>query len=89
MKIMLFNDYRIGIIKGEGVVDITSVVSNIPHRGVGGLMNELIAPDLKRIAEWGIMMIEYRLNNRPRKLLGFLMSAAVFHKLLSPIALCA
>jgi hypothetical protein len=71
MKIMLFNDYRIGIIKGEGVVDITSVVSNIPHRGVGNLMNELIPPDLKRIAEWGTMMIEYRLNNRPRKLLGF------------------
>jgi len=71
MKIMLFNDYRFGIIKGEGVVDITYVVSNIPHHGVGDLMTGLIAPDLKMIAEWGIMMIEYRLNNRPRKLLGF------------------
>jgi len=29
MKIMLFNDYRIGIIKGEGVVGITSVVSRV------------------------------------------------------------
>ena len=43
MKIMLFNDYRIGIIKGESVVDVTSVVSNIPHHGIGDLMNGLIA----------------------------------------------
>ena len=42
MKIMLFNDYRIGIIKGEGLVDVTSVVSNIPHNGIGDLMNGLI-----------------------------------------------
>ena len=40
---MLFNDYRIGIIKGQGVVDVTSVVSNVPHHGVGDLMNGLIA----------------------------------------------
>ncbi|MFM9992055.1 MAG: fumarylacetoacetate hydrolase family protein [Burkholderiaceae bacterium] len=43
MKIMLFNDDRIGIIQGEGVVDVTSVVSNIPHHGIGDLMNGLIA----------------------------------------------
>ncbi|MEI7739706.1 MAG: fumarylacetoacetate hydrolase family protein [Betaproteobacteria bacterium] len=42
MKIMLFNDFRVGILKGDHVVDITSVISHIPHHGIGDLMNGLI-----------------------------------------------
>jgi len=60
MKIMLFNDYRIGIIKGEGLVDITSVVANIPHHGIGDLMNGMIGtfdqvrPRIEKFVETGI-----------------------------------
>ncbi len=59
MKIMLFNDYRIGIIKGEGLVDITSVVSKIPHHGIGDLMNGLIGsfdqvrPQIEKFVQTG------------------------------------
>lgn len=43
MKLMYFNDYRLGVLKGETVVDVTSVVSKIAHTGPGDLMNGLIA----------------------------------------------
>jgi 2-keto-4-pentenoate hydratase/2-oxohepta-3-ene-1,7-dioic acid hydratase in catechol pathway len=40
---MYFNDYRLGVLKGESVVDVTAVVRRIPHTGPGDLMNGLIA----------------------------------------------
>src|SRR5258706_6309347 len=43
MKLLYFNDYRLGVLQGETVVDVTSVVQNIPHTGPGDLMNGLIA----------------------------------------------
>ena len=43
MKILYFNDFRLGVLKGDTVVDVTSVVQNIPHTGPGDLMNGLIA----------------------------------------------
>ncbi|NDH65544.1 MAG: fumarylacetoacetate hydrolase, partial [Microbacteriaceae bacterium] len=38
MKLLCFNDYRIGVLKGDNVVDITAVIQNIPHNGPGDLM---------------------------------------------------
>ncbi len=43
MKILYFNDWRLGVLKGNDVVDVTSVVQKIPHTGPGDLMNGLIA----------------------------------------------
>ena len=43
MKLMYFNDYRLGVLKGDHVVDVTAVVQAIPHTGPGDLMNGLIA----------------------------------------------
>ena len=43
MKILYFNDWRLGVLKGNEVVDVTSVVQKIPHTGPGDLMNGLIA----------------------------------------------
>ena len=43
MKLMHFNDFRLGVLKGDQVVDVTSVVANIPHVGPGDRMNSLIA----------------------------------------------
>jgi len=43
MKILYFNDFRLGVLKGDTVVDVTSVVQNIPHSSPGDLMNGLIA----------------------------------------------
>jgi 2-keto-4-pentenoate hydratase/2-oxohepta-3-ene-1,7-dioic acid hydratase in catechol pathway len=40
---MHFNDFRLGVLKGDQVVDVTDVVANIPHVGPGDRMNSLIA----------------------------------------------
>ncbi len=42
MKLMYFNDYRLGVVKGEQVIDVTSSVQNIPHTGPGNLINGVI-----------------------------------------------
>ncbi|MBV9827234.1 MAG: fumarylacetoacetate hydrolase family protein [Alphaproteobacteria bacterium] len=42
MKLCFFNDFRIGVVKGDSVVDVTSTVSDIPHVEPGDLMNGLI-----------------------------------------------
>ncbi|HJU16977.1 MAG TPA: fumarylacetoacetate hydrolase family protein [Stellaceae bacterium] len=43
MKILYFDDYKLGILKGETVVDVSAVVRDIPHVGPGDLINGLIA----------------------------------------------
>jgi 2-keto-4-pentenoate hydratase/2-oxohepta-3-ene-1,7-dioic acid hydratase in catechol pathway len=44
MKICYFDDYRLGVLRGEKeVVDVSAVVADIPHTGPGDLMNGLIA----------------------------------------------
>jgi 2-keto-4-pentenoate hydratase/2-oxohepta-3-ene-1,7-dioic acid hydratase in catechol pathway len=48
MKLLCFNDFRLGVLKGDVVVDVTPVVRKIPHTGPGDLMNGLIA----RFAEY-------------------------------------
>ena len=42
MKLAYFNDYRLGVLRGSDVVDVTSTVQKIPHTGPGDLMNRLI-----------------------------------------------
>jgi 2-keto-4-pentenoate hydratase/2-oxohepta-3-ene-1,7-dioic acid hydratase in catechol pathway len=42
MKICFFNDYRLGVVKGDQVVDVTDAVKDIPHTNPGNLMNGLI-----------------------------------------------
>ena len=43
MKIMHFNDFKLGIVKGDNVVDVSAVVQSIPHTGPHDLINNLIA----------------------------------------------
>ena len=43
MKLLYFNDYKLGVLKGDRVVDVSSVVRDIPHTGPGDLINGLIA----------------------------------------------
>jgi 2-keto-4-pentenoate hydratase/2-oxohepta-3-ene-1,7-dioic acid hydratase in catechol pathway len=43
MKLLYFNDYKLGVLKGDNsVVDVTAVVQDIPHTGPGDLINGLI-----------------------------------------------
>jgi 2-keto-4-pentenoate hydratase/2-oxohepta-3-ene-1,7-dioic acid hydratase in catechol pathway len=42
MKIAYFDDYRLGVLKGDTIVDVSAVVQDIPHLGPHDLMNGLI-----------------------------------------------
>src|SRR5579862_3481691 len=43
MKLLYFNDFKLGVLKGDNsVVDVSAVVEDIPHTGPGDLMNGLI-----------------------------------------------
>jgi 2-keto-4-pentenoate hydratase/2-oxohepta-3-ene-1,7-dioic acid hydratase in catechol pathway len=43
MKILYFNDFKLGVLKGDNsVVDVSAVVQDIPHTGPGDLINGLI-----------------------------------------------
>src|SRR5438552_11241761 len=42
MKLLFFDDYKLGVLKGDRVVDVSSAVRDIPHTGPGDLINGLI-----------------------------------------------
>jgi 2-keto-4-pentenoate hydratase/2-oxohepta-3-ene-1,7-dioic acid hydratase in catechol pathway len=43
MKLMYFDDYKLGVVTGDAVVDVSSVVQDIPHTGPHDLINGVIA----------------------------------------------
>ena len=43
MKLAFFNDFKLGVVKGDNIVDVSAVVADIPHTGPGDLMSGLIA----------------------------------------------
>ncbi|HEX2941664.1 MAG TPA: fumarylacetoacetate hydrolase family protein [Rhodopila sp.] len=43
MKLAFFDDFRLGIVRGDVIHDVSSVVQDIPHVGPGDLINGLIA----------------------------------------------
>ncbi|MFZ2006500.1 MAG: fumarylacetoacetate hydrolase family protein [Stellaceae bacterium] len=42
MKLLYFNDFKLGVLKGDQVVDVSAEVAGIAHTGPGDLMNSLI-----------------------------------------------
>src|ERR1700753_3456256 len=42
MKLVYFDDFKLGVLKGDAVVDVSGAVKDIPHSGPGDLMNGLI-----------------------------------------------
>jgi len=43
MKLLYFNDFKLGVLKGDNtVVEVTAAVQDIPHTGPGDLINGLI-----------------------------------------------
>ncbi len=43
MKLAFFDDVKLGVVKGETIVDVSAVVRDIPHTGPGDLISGLIA----------------------------------------------
>ena len=42
MKLVYFDDFKLGVLKGDAVVDVSDAIKDIPHSGPGDLMNGLI-----------------------------------------------
>ena len=42
MKLMYFDDFKLGVVKGDAVVDVSKLVKDIPHTGPQELMSGLI-----------------------------------------------
>ena len=42
MKLLYFDDFKLGVLKSDDVVDVSAEVKDIPHIGPGDLMNGLI-----------------------------------------------
>ena len=53
MKLCYFNDFRLGVVSGDNVVDITDSLSHLPHRDSRDLIVALIADwdNLKAMVE--------------------------------------
>jgi 2-keto-4-pentenoate hydratase/2-oxohepta-3-ene-1,7-dioic acid hydratase in catechol pathway len=60
MKLVYFDDFRLGVVKNEDVVDVSAAVSDVPHTGPGDLINGLIErwdsykPKLEAVAASGV-----------------------------------
>jgi 2-keto-4-pentenoate hydratase/2-oxohepta-3-ene-1,7-dioic acid hydratase in catechol pathway len=52
MKLMYFDDYKLGVLKGDAVVDVSSAVNDIPHTGPHDLINRLI----ERFADYRVRL---------------------------------
>jgi 2-keto-4-pentenoate hydratase/2-oxohepta-3-ene-1,7-dioic acid hydratase in catechol pathway len=59
MRLVFFDDFRLGVLKGDTVVDVSDAVKDIPHTGAHDVINGLIArfaeyrPRLERAATQG------------------------------------
>jgi 2-keto-4-pentenoate hydratase/2-oxohepta-3-ene-1,7-dioic acid hydratase in catechol pathway len=42
MKLLFFDDFKLGVLKGDAVVDVTNTVRDIPHTGAHDLISGLI-----------------------------------------------
>src|SRR5260370_32270359 len=42
MKLVYFDDFKLGVLKNDAVVDVSAAVKDIPHSAPGDLMNGLI-----------------------------------------------
>jgi 2-keto-4-pentenoate hydratase/2-oxohepta-3-ene-1,7-dioic acid hydratase in catechol pathway len=42
MKLLFFDDFKLGVLKGDAVVDVSETVQDIPHTGPHNLINGLI-----------------------------------------------
>ena len=43
LKLVFFDDFKLGVLKGDKVVDVSAAVKDIPHTGPHDLINGLIA----------------------------------------------
>jgi len=42
VKLLFFDDFKLGVLKGDAVIDVSAVVRDIPHTGPHNLISGLI-----------------------------------------------
>jgi len=71
MRLMFFDDFRLGVLQGDGVVDVSEAVRDIPHAGSHDIINGVIArfgeyrPRLEAAARRGEAVPLARVRIRP------------------------
>jgi 2-keto-4-pentenoate hydratase/2-oxohepta-3-ene-1,7-dioic acid hydratase in catechol pathway len=60
MKLVYFDDYRLGVLNGDSVVDVSAVVQDIPHTGPHNLISGLI----ERFADYKKRLEDAAANGR-------------------------
>ena len=43
MKLVFFDDFKLGVVKGDAVVDVSAAVSGVPHTSPQDLINRVLA----------------------------------------------
>jgi len=66
VKLIYFDDYRLGVLRGDALVDVSDTVKDVPHIGPGDLMSGLIA----RFADYRKKIEEAAARGKPRPLAG-------------------
>ncbi len=54
MKLLFFDDFRLGVLRGDAVIDVSDVVRSVPHTGPHDLINGLI----ERFAEFKASLLD-------------------------------
>jgi 2-keto-4-pentenoate hydratase/2-oxohepta-3-ene-1,7-dioic acid hydratase in catechol pathway len=68
MKLAFFDDFKLGVVKGDTIYDVTPVVRDIPHVGPGDLISSLIArfadyrPRLESVSTGGTPLSNVRIR---------------------------
>jgi 2-keto-4-pentenoate hydratase/2-oxohepta-3-ene-1,7-dioic acid hydratase in catechol pathway len=66
VKLLLFDDYRLGVLRGDAVLDVSDTVKDIPHTGPGDQMSGLIA----RFGDYRKKIEEAAARGKPQPLAG-------------------
>ena len=61
MKLAYFDDYRLGVVNGDNVVDVSGLVKDIPHTGPGNLISGVI----ERFADYRGKLEDAAARGRP------------------------
>ena len=78
MKILFFDDFKLGVLKGDTVVDVSHVVRSIPHMGPHDLINGLIerfADHRERRTAWATLASRARIARTWGDCFGYLLVA--------------
>ena len=67
MKLLFFDDFKLGVLKGDTVFDVSSIVVSVPHTGPHDLISGLIAGFGEYRTRRLVLEAWERLNSAPQQ----------------------